>query len=322
MTAARSASRSTRRRAWPSVDSTSSTAPNADQSGDVAPVADVHEPLRHGGTQVGQLAGEHDPSVVDDHDVLAQILDQVELMAREQHRRPRARDLREQLTHAVDRDGIEPGEGLIQDQQVRFVDQRRDQLHTLLIAVRERIEAVARALREAETREPAVDRAAHLQLRAPTEPTQVHELVAHPHPRIQAALLGHVTEPPPLRITDRRAAPTNGTPSSSSTRPNTARIAVVFPAPFGPRNPVSRPGTAVNVHASSAATGPKCLLAASNSSTASPPMPEHHSPAQRLVGHKVPVISAMLIETMSALSAVRTVTLDPRGTCTGVEPAE
>ncbi len=57
-------------------------------------------------------------------------------------------------------------------------------------------------------------------------------------------------------------------PASSSTSPNTARIAVVFPAPFGPRKPVSRPGRAVNVHASSARTDPKHLLAISNSSMA------------------------------------------------------
>ena len=55
-------------------------------------------------------------------------------------------------------------------------------------------------------------------------------------------------------------------PASSSTSPNTARIAVVFPAPLGPRKPVSRPGRAANVHPSRAVTAPNRFAAPSKSS--------------------------------------------------------
>src|SRR5210317_444014 len=48
-------------------------------------------------------------------------------------------------------------------------------------------------------------------------------------------------------------------PESSATSPNIDRIAVVLPAPLGPRNPSIRPGDAENVHPSSATTSPKRL---------------------------------------------------------------
>ena len=56
-------------------------------------------------------------------------------------------------------------------------------------------------------------------------------------------------------------------PVSGSTSPNTARMAVVFPAPLGPRKPVSRPGRTVNVQPSKAASDPNRLITWSNSST-------------------------------------------------------
>ena len=46
------------------------------------------------------------------------------------------------------------------------------------------------------------------------------------------------------------------------------RMAVVLPAPLGPRNPVIRPGRAMNVQASSAQSVPKRFVAARNSSIA------------------------------------------------------
>ena len=55
-------------------------------------------------------------------------------------------------------------------------------------------------------------------------------------------------------------------PLSKSTSPNTERMAVVLPAPFGPRNPVIRPGRAVKVQPSSAQRAPNVLVAARNSS--------------------------------------------------------
>src|ERR1700758_3698902 len=43
-------------------------------------------------------------------------------------------------------------------------------------------------------------------------------------------------------------------PAVGSTRPSSIRNVVVFPAPFGPRNPVTRPGSTVNDKSSTART--------------------------------------------------------------------
>ena len=60
-----------------------------------------------------------------------------------------------------------------------------------------------------------------------------------------------------------RSASQRRSPVSGSTRPKIARIAVVFPAPFGPRKPSMRPRSTVNEQPSSAVTGPNRLLIAS-----------------------------------------------------------
>jgi len=48
-------------------------------------------------------------------------------------------------------------------------------------------------------------------------------------------------------------------PAVGETRPSRIRNVVVLPAPFGPRNPVTRPGCTVNDRSSTACTGPKFL---------------------------------------------------------------
>jgi hypothetical protein len=74
-----------------------------------------------------------DAAAVDDHDVLADILDELELMAREQHRRAAGRLAAQQLGEPADSDGIEPRERLVEHKQVGFVLQRRRQLGALLV---------------------------------------------------------------------------------------------------------------------------------------------------------------------------------------------
>ena len=80
-----------------------------------------------------------------------------------------------------------------------------------------------------------------------------------------------------------RTAPTRRAGSSSSrngrprtvaepelgrTRPSTARIVVVFPAPFGPRKPVTRAGSTRNERSSTASVSPNRLVSDSTSITA------------------------------------------------------
>jgi hypothetical protein len=64
------------------------------------------------------------------------MLDELELVLRQDHRRSasglRARDLR----HHVRGDRVKPGDRLIQDQQVRTMYECRRELNALLVAVR------------------------------------------------------------------------------------------------------------------------------------------------------------------------------------------
>ena len=73
--------------------------------------------------------------LVDQHHLVAEPLDELQLVAREDDRhavlaRLPLQDVREH----VDADGIEPGERLVEHEQFRFVDERGGQLHPLLIA--------------------------------------------------------------------------------------------------------------------------------------------------------------------------------------------
>ncbi len=82
-------------------------------------VADVHEPMGPAGPKRSQIAGEHDSTMIDDDHVLAQVLDQVELMAGEQHGCTCGGDLGEEAARLAMAIGIEPRERLIEDEQIR-----------------------------------------------------------------------------------------------------------------------------------------------------------------------------------------------------------
>ena len=84
---------------------------------------------------------------------------------------------------------------------------------------------------------------------------EVGELLEDAHPRVQAALLGHVPEPQPHVRVDRLALPAD-LARSAVARPKMQRIVVVLPAPFGPRKPTRRPRAASNEAPSSAVTAP------------------------------------------------------------------
>src|SRR5688500_16269425 len=53
---------------------------------------------------------------------------------------------------------------------------------------------------------------------------------------------------------------TSARPAVGSSNPRKTRIAVVLPAPFGPRNPKTMPFGTSSVRASSARTDPNCIV--------------------------------------------------------------
>ncbi len=111
-----------------------------------------HEPeARH--PRVAQLRHRPggDPASAGQHDqAVAQALDEVELVAGEEHRDAVAGVFPQQVDHRVDGQRVEPGEGLVEDQRGRPGQHRGDDLHPLLVAERELLEVVLGALAEPE----------------------------------------------------------------------------------------------------------------------------------------------------------------------------
>ena len=215
-------------------------------------------PLLRGTPQRIYVAGSDDMAAVDDHDLLAYVLDELELMAGEEDGGSTRSFATKQLGKRLYRNRIETGERLVEDEQLRLVKQRCCELRTLLVAVRERLDVRTRAIGDAEPAEPVRGGCLRVGRRQPVQAAEVGELLADPHPRIEAALLGHVAEPESLGHADRSPVPERGA-GVGSTSPKIVRIAVVFPAPFGPRKPSIRPRPTENVQSSRACTGPNRL---------------------------------------------------------------
>ena len=85
-----------------------------------------------------------DPAAGDDHDVLTDVLDEVELMAGEHNADACRRPFPEDLGHRRDADRIQTGERLVKDKQLRIMDQGGAELDALLVAMGERLQLVLR----------------------------------------------------------------------------------------------------------------------------------------------------------------------------------
>ena len=157
---------------------------------------DAHAPPL--GAAVAQLlhpAGRHQASVLDDRHRLADALHELELVRGEDHRHASGRVLGEHARQHVHADGIEAGERLVEHEQLGIVHHRRGQLHALLVAERELLDAISGAVAQAEAIDPALGRGHRRGGPDAVQPGEVHELVAHAHLRVQPALLRHVAEP-------------------------------------------------------------------------------------------------------------------------------
>ena len=95
-----------------------------------------------------------DPAAGDDHDVLADVLDEVELVAGEDDADAGRRALADDLGHRRDADRVEARERLVEHEQLRVVDERGGELDALLVAVRQLLELRLRAIAEAHPLEP------------------------------------------------------------------------------------------------------------------------------------------------------------------------
>ena len=216
---------------------------------------------------------------IDQHDRVAEPLDQLELVAREHDGHAVARRLAPQ--HAgehVDPDRVEPRERLVEDEHVGPVHERGGELHALLVAERERLDPVPRALRDPEHLERLGGPSAGVGRVEPVEPREVHELLVHAHLRVEAALLRHVPEAPARSRRRSDALPSHRRRRPPSSTPSAIRIVVVLPAPFGPTNPTISPSRTANDTPSSATTSSKRRRRSISSSMRAPS--DRGTPAQ------------------------------------------
>ena len=197
-----------------------------------------------------------DPAAGDDHDVLADVLDEVELVAGEDNPDAGRRPLAEDLGHRRDPDRVEAGERLVEDEQLRVVDERRAQLDALLVAVRQRLELVPLAVGQAQPGEPAGGRRgcflAPASRGAGRSSSAARRRASGGRGRAARAC-SRSGAGSPGRSAGRASSVS---PLSGVARPKMQRIVVVLPAPLGPRKPTIRPGRAVNEAPSRATTSP------------------------------------------------------------------
>ena len=97
------------------------------------------------GAQVFAGAGRADPALGDDDEVVAESLDDVELVAGEQHGRAGHRAILEHVDHDIHRDRIESRERLVEDEHLGIVHESGRDLGALLVAERELLDVVSPA---------------------------------------------------------------------------------------------------------------------------------------------------------------------------------
>ncbi len=142
--------------------------------------------------ELAQVAVQHDPPVVDERDGLAEVLDEVELVAREQEVPPGAHVGEDHLRQELDGGRVEAGEGLVEHEHVGLVDHGRRQLHPLGHAAGQVLDLVLGAVGEAEPLEEVARVGLAGRLVEAVEARDPREQVEHAHVSVQAALLRHV----------------------------------------------------------------------------------------------------------------------------------
>ena len=145
-----------------------------------------------------EFPGGDDAAVVDDRDVLADVLDQVELVAGEEDGGAAFCLRAQQLGERLHGDRIEPCERLVEHEQLRLVHERRRKLRPLLVAMRELLQLRRRPLGKAEPLQPRLRGRPRLVCVHAVQAAEVGDLLGDRHPRIETALLRHVAEAQPV----------------------------------------------------------------------------------------------------------------------------
>ncbi len=159
------------------------------------------------GADLGERAFEDGATVVDDGDVVAEVLDEIELVAGEEDGGTSGGLLADDLAEGFDADRVEAGEGFVEDEQIGLVGEGDDELDSLLVAVGELLEAGCGAVGESEAVEPVIGGLSGLGGGATVEAGEVDDLFSDAHAGVEAALFGHVAEATASGVGDGLVAP-------------------------------------------------------------------------------------------------------------------
>src|SRR5664280_356415 len=116
----------------------------------------------------------------------------------------------EDFADDIDAGRVQSSEGLVEHQHLRVVYQRRSQLHSLLVPVRQCFNLTGGPVRDLQAFQPPHCAGSGGGVIYPVEPAQVLDLLGYEHVWIQAPLFGHVAEPASLVGPDRHPVPAHG----------------------------------------------------------------------------------------------------------------
>ena len=195
----------------------------------------------------------HEPAPVDDHDLVDGLRDLGEDVARDEHRAALGRERAEEVAEPADPLRVEPVRRLVEDEHLRVAEERGREPEPLAHPERVALRAPTRGAGQLDEVEQLVDPRGR-DARRGREHAQV--VTARPA-RMGVERLEHradaMSGADELGIRDIE----DGRPARvGRTRPRIARSVVDFPAPFGPRNPVTVPGATVNERSSTASVEP------------------------------------------------------------------
>ena len=146
------------------------------------------------GARLVDAAVERDLALGDDRDPLAQPLGVGDDVGRENDRRAGPRLAADQLLEPRLVDRVEPGEGLVEDDQPRLVDDRAEQLDGLRHALGQGADRLLRPVAKVVLIEQRVGAAAAFGERQAAQRAHEGDRLARMHRRIEPALLGQIAD--------------------------------------------------------------------------------------------------------------------------------
>ncbi len=144
---------------------------------------------------VAERALEHHVPLGHQADVVAELLHLLHAVGGKQDRAVVAAQLQDDVAQEVGVDGVEAAEGLVENEEGRVVQQRRNELNLLLHALRQLLRRHVGPVGGVETVEPVVGPVGGCGPRETLERAEIDKLLLHPEALVEARLLRQVAHP-------------------------------------------------------------------------------------------------------------------------------